>query len=265
MIIDFHTHAFPEKIASRALNILKDKINIEPFTDGTVEGLINKMDQWGVDTSVICNIATNPRQQKNVNDFAIDSLKHSPRIIPLGSINPESDNVEAELERLKSNGIKGIKIHPDYMGHDIDERIFDPVFDVCASHDMFVITHAGFDVCSPDHIHATPDMILRVINRHPGLKLIAAHNGGNFMYDEVLEKLCGKEVWIDTSFAIKRPGDDDLIREVLLSHDSDKILFGSDTPWASPRTTADFLEDLGLSSAFLDKIFEKNARLLLQI
>ena len=72
MIIDFHTHAFPEKLAARALNTLKVKIDREPNTDGTTDGLISKMNDWGIDFSVICNIATNPRQQENVNTFAID-------------------------------------------------------------------------------------------------------------------------------------------------------------------------------------------------
>ncbi len=265
MIIDFHTHAFPQKIAGRALNVLKEKINIEPYTDGTSEGLIKNMQICGIDSSVICNIATNPRQQENVNDFAIEALKQFPTLVPLGSVNPESDRIENELKRLKDAGIKGIKIHPDYMGHEIDEDCFDPVFEICASLDMFVITHAGFDVYSPEHIHATPDMILNVIERHPALKLIAAHFGGYQMYDEVYEKLSGKPLWIDTSFAKLRNGDRTHMKQILLSHDPERILFGSDTPWASPRMTADFIESLGLHDTLLEKIFETNARKLLGI
>ena len=130
MIIDFHTHAFPERLAARALNTLKVKIDREPNTDGTVDGLISKMNDWGIDFSVICNIATNPRQQENVNTFAIDIRKSTDKLIPLGSIHPESDSIEGELIRLKNAGIKGIKIHPDYMGCELDDPKLDTVYEI---------------------------------------------------------------------------------------------------------------------------------------
>ena len=73
MIIDFHTHAFPEKIATRAIPELQKKIELQPQTDGTLRNLSEKMSAWGIDKSVICNIATNPRQQTNVNNFALET------------------------------------------------------------------------------------------------------------------------------------------------------------------------------------------------
>jgi len=265
MIIDFHTHAFPEKIAERALASLKVKINREPNTFGTTHSLAENMKKWGIDYSVVCNIATNPAQTFNVNNFAIDTNKKEPSLIALGSVHPEYDDVEGELIRLKKNGIRGIKVHPDYMGHDIDERCFDTVFDVCAELDLFVITHAGFDVCSPDHVHATPDMILRVIERHPILKLIAAHFGANMMYDEVFEKLCGRDLWIDTSLAYIENVDKNKLIKILKAHDPGRILYGSDAPWCPPDENVRYIETFGLGSEINEKIFEKNARHLLNL
>lgn len=265
MIIDFHTHAFPFKIAERALSSLKIKINVEPNTDGTTDGLSEKMKKWGIDYSVVCNIATNPAQTFNVNNFAIETQLKQPTLFSLGSIHPDYENIEVELCRLKDNGIKGIKIHPDYMGHDIDEECFAPIFDLCSELGLFVITHAGYDVCSPDHIHATPDMILRVINRHPSLKLIAAHFGANMLFDEVLEKLCGKELWIDTSLAYIENVDKNKLIKILKAHDPEKILYGSDVPWCPPDENVKFIESFGLRSDLNDYIFEKNARHLLNL
>ena len=263
MIIDFHTHAFPEKLAARALNTLKVKIDREPNTDGTTDGLISKMNDWGIDFSVICNIATNPRQQENVNTFAIDISKSTDKLIPLGSIHPESDSIESELIRLKNADIKGIKIHPDYMGCELDDPKFDIIFEICASLDMFVLTHAGLDVCSPEHIHATPDMILNVIRRHPNLKLIAAHFGSNMMFDEVLDKLCGNKLWIDTSLAYIEDPDVKVLKAILQNHDPDRILYGSDAPWCPPDENVKFIESFGLGSEINDKIFHINAERLL--
>ena len=133
MIIDFHTHAFPDKIATRAIPELQKKIELQPQTDGTLRDLSVKMPAWGIDRSVICNIATNPRQQTNVNNFALETRKKYTDLIPLGSIHPDSDNIEEELDRLINGGILGIKIHPDYMGHDITDKCFDKVFELCSA------------------------------------------------------------------------------------------------------------------------------------
>ena len=263
MVIDFHTHAFPERIASRALNSLKVKINVDPNTDGTTNGLCSKMKEWGIDYSVVCNIATNPAQTTNVNNFAIETNSKMPMLFALGSIHPEFENPESELKRLKSNGIRGIKIHPDYMLHDIDESCFEPIFEICSELGLFVITHAGLDVCSPDHIHATPDMILKVINRHPNLKLIAAHFGANMLFDEVIEKLCGKHLWIDTSLAYIENVEKNILIKILKKHDPDKILYGSDAPWCPPDENVRFIESFNLGSEINDKIFELNAKRLL--
>ena len=92
-IIDFHTHAFPDSLAPRAiaqLTINAAASGYTPLTDGTVGGLIASMDNAGITKSVICNIATNARQMTKVNDFAI-SCTRNPRLIPLGSLHPDAD------------------------------------------------------------------------------------------------------------------------------------------------------------------------------
>ena len=41
MIIDFHTHVFPDKIVHKALGVLSDNSGgLEPQYDGTGDGLI---------------------------------------------------------------------------------------------------------------------------------------------------------------------------------------------------------------------------------
>ena len=88
MLIDFHTHAFPEKIAHMAIEKLSfSSGGLQPFTDGTVEGLKASMKEGGVDKSVVLNIATNARQQKSVNNFAA-SINNGDDIISYASVFP---------------------------------------------------------------------------------------------------------------------------------------------------------------------------------
>ena len=269
-IIDFHTHVFPDALAPRAigqLTINASASGYTPLTDGTVAGLLESMNKAGISRSVICNIATNPRQMKKVNDFAI-ALMEDPRLIPLGSVNPyaEEEEMITELNRLKEAGIPGIKIHPDYMKAEIDSERFTPIFKACEERNLLVVTHAGFDPVEPNHIHCTPDMVLRAIDRHPALKLVVAHAGGFDREREVLDKLCGAPVWLDTSLcAVRRAKSAEwgaLCGEILCRHDPARILFATDTPWSDPAAEIDFVRSLGLSEEITDGILGGNARAL---
>lgn len=270
-IIDFHTHAFPDALAPRAiaqLTINAAASGYMPLTDGTVNGLIASMDQAGISRSVVCNIATNARQMQKVNDFAI-SCTQNPRLIPLGSLHPDAtaENMDTELDRLAAAGLAGIKIHPDYVHIEIDHPAFDPILARCEARGMLVITHAGFDPVEPDHIHCTPDMVLRVLERHPALKLVVAHTGGFDCEFEVLEKLCGTRVYLDTSLAAVRRAKSAVwgqaCGDILRAHDPARILFATDTPWSDPAAEIAFVRSAGLSETDTEAVLHGNAERLL--
>ncbi len=270
-IWDFHTHAFPDILAPRAVESLAATAapyGYFPHTDGTVAGLLASMDAAGIARSVVCNIATNPRQMAKVNDFAIETARLHPRLIPLGSLHPAAplEELKQEIDRLCRAGIRGIKLHPDYVRVTLDDPAFTPILNLAASGGLFVITHAGFDPVSPDRVYCTPDMILRVLKRHPTLRLIAAHIGGFDREDEVLEKLCGQDVYLDTSLAAVRAAKDPVWGEkcaaVLRCHRPDRLLFASDTPWSTPAEELAFLAHVGLSEAGTEALLHGNAERL---
>lgn len=272
IIIDFHTHAFPDSLAPRAiaqLTINAAASGYTPLTDGTIGGLIASMDNAGITKSVICNIATNARQMTKVNDFAISCAKN-PRIIPLGALHPDAPeaDMDEELDRLAAAGIAGIKIHPDYVHTEIDAPAFEPILARCEARGMLVVAHAGFDPVAPDHFHCTPDMILRILDRHPTLKLIAAHTGGFDCEREVLEKLCGTSVYLDTSLSAirraKNAAQGKLCGDILRAHDPSRILFATDTPWSDPAAEIAFVRSAGLPEEINEMIFHRNAEALLE-
>lgn len=267
MVIDFHTHCFPEKIVEKAISKLSAVGNIKNLTDGTADGMIRMMDECGIDYSVVCNIATNPRQQENVNNFAIYLKEHYDRLIPLGSVNPDNDekNIREELLRIRTAGIKGIKIHPDYMGHAIDEDCYKPIFRACCDFDMFVVTHAGWDFISPDNIAATPCRIRKVIDEFSELKLVAAHFGGNRLWTDVIKYLSGRHVWFDTALGYAERMGADMAKSIIDAHDPEKILLGSDCPWSSPKNEYDFIMGLDITDEEKQNITFKNAQRLLRI
>ncbi len=264
MLIDFHTHAFPDSLAPRAMAALSEPIRVPPVTDGTLDGLDSLMRLSGIDRSVICNIATNAHQTENVNSFAIRTLRErGDRFTPLGSIHPDYPHPEREIDRLHGAGIPGLKLHPDYMGFFIDDPAFDDIFSLCSEYGMFVLIHAGFDVYSPALIHATPERILRRLERSPETVLVAAHFGGNALYDEVEETLIGHDLYIDASLGMLMNLDPAQAARLLGKHDAERILFGSDCPWASPLETFRWLDALPLPADRKEKLFYRNAVRLL--
>jgi predicted TIM-barrel fold metal-dependent hydrolase len=163
--------------------------------------------------------------------------------------------------------LAGIKIHPDYVGVEIDAPEFDPILARCEARGMLVVTHAGYDPVSPEHFHCRPDMVLRVMERHPNLKLVVAHTGGFDCEEEVLEKLCGTKVYLDTSLSAIRRGRSAVqgkaCGDILRAHDPSRILFATDTPWSDPAAEIAFVRSAGLPEEINDWIFHRNAEALL--
>ena len=267
MIFDFHTHCFPDALAPHAIAHLAEiskKCNLYPTTDGTASGVIDQMHAHGVDKSLICNVATNAHQMPKVNAFACALAREQDELYALGSLHPQGQDLEGQIKMLKSAGIKGLKLHPDYIRVEFDDPILHPIFELCVSHGMFLITHTGYDPNSPDHMHCRPAQIKTVMDNFPDLVLIAAHMGGIGCEQDVLDLLCGKQVYFDTShagsFAYRQP----MLHKILDKHDPALILYGSDCPWSEQENEQNFVLNAPITEQYKEDIFWNNAIRLMQ-
>ena len=266
MKIDFHTHVFPDKLAQRAIPLLSEKADIKANFDGTVNGLIENMDQNGVDISVVNSIATNEHQMASVNDFAIELSKNN-RVIPFGSVFPFSPMAYSEIIRLKDNGIKGIKLHPEYQQFEIDDKRVYGIFELCAKLGMLVTLHCGADAgyCPP--FHSDPLRLRKMLDANLSTTFVLAHFGSYNMWDDVVKYLCGvKNAYIDTSMSNTKDKISVSVAQTIINlHGADKILYATDMPWESPKSTVAFIESLDLSDRQKQMIYYKNACSLLGI
>lgn len=261
MLIDFHTHAFPERIAARAVGGLSQACGgMMPQTDGTAAGLLTQMDRDGMDISVVQNIATNPRQMHNVNDFAMELNKH-PRLVAFGSVHPDAPEALEELERIADAGLKGVKFHPEYQHFYPDEEKMKPIYRKISQLGLISLFHAGQDLAFPPPYHATPEHMLGAL-RWLDAPVVAAHWGGLGCGSEVLDRLCGENLYFDLSFgyaALPR----DTAQAILDRHGAERLLFGSDMPWHRPKWELRLLDTLDISPEDREKIFWRNAHHLL--
>jgi len=263
MIIDFHTHAFSDKIVKKAVKVLVDNSGgINPVFDGTITGLLNCAGVNGIDYCVLLNIATNERQMKVVNDFAIEA--NGGRIISFGSVYPVADSAVDELYRIHSAGLKGIKLHPAYQGFYPDDDRAMKVYEKAAELGLITVFHAGTDIGIFEPNYSAPERIANALPAFKNAPVAAAHFGGYMQWYDVEKHLVGKNIYFDTSYCYsKMPFQQ--ARRIVSDHGADKILFGSDLPWSAAADEMRFVASLGLSEDENKLIFGGNAARLLRI
>lgn len=263
MLIDFHTHVFPDAIAGKAINKLSVAAGgLKPYTDGTATGLKALMKKRNIDKSVVLSIATNPKQQENVNNFAAQ-LNNDPDLFAFGSIYPDANDALNELERIKELGLKGVKLHPDYQNFNVDDEKMKPIYKKISSLGLITLFHAGVDYGFPPPYGATPEKMEKALSWFD-FPVIAAHWGGIGCGEDVLKHLCGKNIYFDTAFGYcTQPKY--YFEKILEKHGADKILFGTDTPWHTANMENRLLDTLGLSEEETKKINHINAQKLLGI
>ena len=276
MVIDFHTHIYPDKIAARTIEALgKAAPGVCAHTDGTLGGLLESMDRSGIDKSVILPVATRKGQFETINRFALELNNEHTRLVSFGGIHPDDDDQEGKLLWLKENGFKGIKIHPDYTGTFIDDPRYINLITICARLGLKVVTHAGVDPAF-DVIHCPPEKgraVLDLISASSGVKepfLIFAHLGGMCVHSEVEKHLLGSNCYLDISCSFPEllkfcdTTDEDVVR-VIRRHGADRLLFGTDSPWTDQQAALEHFRALkGITEKEKELILHKNAEKLLQ-
>lgn len=276
MIIDFHTHIFPEKIAGNTVDKLSQTSGTVAYSDGTAKGLLRSMRNADISYSVTLPVATNPLKVSHINQAAVFENRDS-RIIPFGAMHPDCPNAAEELRRLADFGCKGIKIHPVYQSVDIDDVRYLRILEEAGKLGLIVVTHAGDDIGFPGVIHCSPAMILHAIHEVGPVSLVLAHMGGWGCWEDAQRTLAGTSVYFDTSFSAgsvqlrSNPTQDaplhllrkEQLRDMIRALGADRVLFGTDSPWTPQQASADFIRSLGLNDAETDGILWQNAAKLL--
>lgn len=267
MVVDFHTHIFPEKIAAKTIAYLEEKAHIKSFGDGTEEGLVKSMEAAGVDVSIVLPVVTKPEQFHTINEFAArlneKYRNEKTRLWSFGGIHPDSADYKGELRTIKELGLLGVKLHPDYQDTFFDDIKYMRILDYASELGLVSVVHAGVDVGFPDNVRCSPERISRVLNEVAPKNLVLAHYGSFDMWEEVEEMLAGRDVYLDTAFTAGYIKDEPFL-DILKKHGADRILFATDSPWSGQKETLEFLRGLAMDKKDLQKILGQNAEKLVE-
>lgn len=269
MIIDFHTHIFPDKIAGATISALSSSAGIPPHSNGAKSGLLDSMEKNGIDLCVNLPVLTKPTQFDSIFKFgtSLNAEKQTQgRVISFAGFHPDIEDYEEKLKEVKENGFLGIKIHPDYQATFFDDPKYIKILECAKNLDLITVTHAGFDgAFVGQEIKCTPRRVLNLLDAIGGYeKLVLAHLGGNELYRDVYNSLAGEDVYFDTSYVLPFLTKEQF-EKMLSKHTDGKILFATDSPWQDQGEMVNIIKSYGLGRETENKIFCENAKKLLKI
>jgi predicted TIM-barrel fold metal-dependent hydrolase len=264
MIIDSHTHTYPDKIAGTVQEMMESQRGEHLFGKLTIESLLKSMEENGIDASVTFCIAEKPSVVKPANDFILNTCDGK-RVIGLGAIHPDFEDYKDEIDRLRKGGIKGIKVHSYFQNCRPDEERMFRIYEALGD-DMMVYFHSGAvgkSYSSSDVVPSAPDTIARVLEAFPRLKMVAAHFGGLYMLEEARKHLLGKNLYLDTCWTPDMDLlDKKVIADIIKEHGSDKVLFATDFPFGEVKKPLEWIRGLPLGDEDKKRILGENARKL---
>lgn len=280
MVIDIHTHTFPDKLAAPTIRKLQGACHTRAFTDATNAGLAASMARAGIDCSVVLPVATNPHQVAHVNESAaqINARGRGTGIYSFGCIHPDCPDPRGELARIAALGLKGTKLHPAYQATRFDDIRYLRILDRAGELGLVVLTHAGIDIGIPAPTYCDPEMVLRALEQVGPVTLILAHMGGWRQWDQVEALLPQSSVLLDTAFSYGdltplegHPFSEDQLHMMeqeqfvrfVRKFGARRLLFGTDSPWGDQSADVASIRALPLSPEERDAILGGNAQRLL--
>ena len=283
MIIDFHTHIFPDNVCARIVEGMSRDGGIVHYTDGSSAQLAASMKACAIDYSIDLPVATRVDQVEKINSRMIrqkDEL-FAMGIIAFGCMHPDYEDYKKEILRLKDAGIAGIKLHPAYQGADLNDIRYKRIIGAISDAGMITLAHTGWDIGYVQHNYASVDMLLDIIDDVAPEHFVAAHMGGWSSWPEITNHLLGAPIWMDCACSLgvnmaRTDVDNDkpimyphnLLPEqfvhMVRRHGEDRVLFASDSPWQDQSHYLQIVRSCGLSPEEQDKVLGANAAALVQ-
>ncbi len=277
MIIDAHTHLFPEDVRKkRSFFCRRDEgfriiYENERARLASLEDLLRTMDRDGVERSVICGFSwKDPALCREGNDFLLHCWRQYPaRLIPFACLPLHLPRIaERELGRCLTLGMHGVgelAFYQREISHR-DIRRLSAILHPLSGRGIPLLLHATEPVGHDYPGKSLKDLrpIYHLLLALPEINIILAHWGGGFFFYELMPEVAraAQMVYYDTAASpfLYRP----LIYRIALKIvGPERILFGSDYPLIPPARYFDELKQIQLSGPVQVRIKGRNAQRLL--
>lgn len=259
-IIDIHTHIYPDEIAQKATDSVRDFYGIDGGgMDGTVYSLLKRGKQAGISRFVVLPVAIRPDRVQGINDFIVSQLPQHPEFIGFGTVHAGMENLNDEVQRIMDLGLRGIKMHPDSQRFAIDDpRLFDMYEAVRGK--IPVMLHMG----DARYDYSHPIKLRKILDMFPGLQAIAAHFGGYSMQQTAYELLKDTDCIMDisSSMMFMEKGEPE---RYINAYGAERLAYGTDYPLWDPITEVNRFMGLKLTWEQKEQIAWKTAHRFLRL
>lgn len=259
-VINSHCHIYPKKIAAKAVEGIGDFYDLYMSLDGSVDDLIRDGSKVGVVHYLVHSVATTPKQVKSINEFISDEVKAHPDIFTgFGTLHPDSEDIEEDLDYLIELGLKGVKVHPDFQQFALNEERAFKMGEAINDRGLPIMIHCG----DFRYNYSNPEQLKPFIDRFPEMTVIGAHFAGWSIWEEATEQLAGTpNLIVDLSsslYALSPETAERLIRE----YGADKVLWATDFPMWESQSEMEMFNKINLTDEERNMIIYENAARLL--
>ena len=259
-LIDIHIHIYPDEIAQKATDSVRDFYQIGGGDmHGTASQLLERGTKAGISQFVILPVAIRPDRVQGINNFILQKTREESRFVGFGTVHAAMEGIGDEVDRILSMGLKGIKMHPDSQRFPIDDLRLFPMYEAVAGK-LPVMLHMGDQRYDYSH----PVKLRRILDLFPRLQVIAAHFGGYSMYQTACDLLKDTDCVFDVSSSMMFMPQGVPERYINI-YGAERMAFGSDYPMWDPVTEVQRFWELKLKPEQLEQMAWKTAQRLLQL
>ena len=253
-IFDIHTHVYPDEIAQKATDSVKQFYNIGGANmDGTTSMLLKRGKEAGISRFLILPVAIRPDRATGINDFILQQTQLHPEFIGFGTVHAGMENLTDEVHRIMDMGLRGIKMHPDSQRFHIDDPRLYPMYEAIEGR-IPVMLHMG------DHRYdySHPVKLRKILDQFPRLQAVAAHFGGYSMYREAYDLLKDTSCILDISSSMMFMEDGEPEKYINL-YGAERMAYGTDYPLWDPVQEVERFLQLKLKPEQMEQIAWKTA------
>ncbi|MBR5783097.1 MAG: amidohydrolase [Clostridia bacterium] len=256
-VIDAHCHIYPEKIAAKAAQSTGNFYGEIPYADGTTDFLLKEGRSVGIDRFVVQSVATAPKQVISINEFIARSVAESNGLmVGLGTLHPDSEDMEGDVRHLKELGLRGVKLHPDIQDFKVDDPKCLKICEICQREALPILMHTGDN----RYDNSNPNRVLPILKAYPHLTLIGAHFGGWSVWQQAGQSLAGMpNLYVDCCSSMQYISPEETV-ELIRLYGADRVLFGTDYPLWSPAKEIENFMALKLTDEERRLILSENAK-----
>ena len=259
-IINAHAHIYPEKIAAKATDTIGVFYDIKmQMPAGTAERLLEDGSKAGITGYIVHSVATTAHQVRSINEFIKRECEAHPEFIGFITLHQDLTEQEVinEVELALANGMRGVKLHPDFQKFNIDDECAEKFYRAIGGR-LPILFHVGDD----RYDYSAPARLVKMAKKYPEVNFIAAHFGGYRCWADADIYVGLENVYFDTCSSLPFISTEEAKRLIDLLG-ADRFFFGTDFPMWSSVEELERFRKIPLTDSEREMIYSKNIKRLL--